>query len=186
METPIVAAIAAAAGVVTGAGISSVVTGIFSLRAKRAEYINLYYKTVLEKRVVAYQKLEALVVSLRHNFFDEKDKRRYHALFSRDDDWLSAYKLLLDINSQALWLSEAALDKAIDFNYRIFKPHSEGGAIEFGKQNYATIAKFREDLERLIAADMQDMHNIKRFLKQKADRKSMGFVEAPDGVPKRD
>jgi hypothetical protein len=186
METAIDLAIGAAGGAIGGAAISFVVTGIFGLRAKRAGYRNEYHKMVLEKRMAAYERLEALIVSLKTSIFDEKDKQRYHLLFSRDDDWLSAYQLLMDVNSRALWLSAKAFKKTRDFNYYIYQPKPIGGAIEFGKKNYEKIAKLRDELEIIVAEDMRNLENVKRFLKQQAERKPAGFVAAPEGVPRKD
>jgi hypothetical protein len=181
LETPIALAIGAAGGAL----ISAVVTGFSTLRAKRAEYVNEYYKMVLAKRMAAYEQMEAFIISLKTAVFDDTDKRHYHWLFARDDDLLSAYKLVLGIISQALWLSAEAFEKARDFNYRIFQPKPVGNAIQFGKENYTAIATLRDELEIIVAADMRHLHNVKRFLKQKAKRRPMGFVVAPDGVPRK-
>jgi hypothetical protein len=125
-------------------------------------------------RIGAYEQLEKLVVAIKTAVTDENDNKPYHLLFSKDDDWQSAYNLLFNVMSQALWLSNEAFEKTRDLNYRIFRRRPEGGAIEFGKQNYQFIATLRSELERILADDMLALHDVKRFLKQKR-KKDEGF-----------
>src|ERR1019366_4097014 len=66
-------------------------------------------------------------------------------------------------------------EKLTELNYLLFKmPESESDAIAFGKEHYPAIAKLRETLETILAADMLDMHKVGRFLRRRKTRKS-GF-----------
>jgi hypothetical protein len=49
-----------------------------------------------------------------------------------------------------------------------------GDAIEAAKQNHAAIAEGREALERILAADMLELHEVRRFLKRKKNSR-LGF-----------
>jgi hypothetical protein len=154
--------------------VGAIIVGMYNLRIKRNEYANDYYKTIITRRIGAYEQLEKLVVAIKTAVTDENDNEPYHLLFSKDDDWQSAYNLLFNVMSQALWLSNEAFEKTRDLNYRIFRRRPEGGAIEFGKQNYQFIATLRSELERILADDMLALHDVKRFLKQKR-KKDEGF-----------
>jgi hypothetical protein len=151
----------AAAAVVSG-----IIAGLYALRAKHREYVNEYYKIILIRRIAAYEQLEGLIVMLKTAVLED-DNRPYHLLFSRDDDWKTAYDLLAKVISHALWLSEGAFKKAQELNYLIFRLKPSGGVIEFGKANYEKIAELRADLERIIASDLLTLHDIKRFLQEK-------------------
>ncbi len=59
MELALISGGFALAGVLLGA----VIAGLYNLRAKRAEYVNEYYKTVIGRRIAAYEQLEELIVS---------------------------------------------------------------------------------------------------------------------------
>jgi len=48
-------------------------------------------------------------------------------------------------------------------NYLLFSM-PETNAIEFGKQHYQAIAQIRESLEKILAADMMELHKVGRFL----------------------
>jgi hypothetical protein len=75
---------------------------------------------------------------------------------------------------QGLWLSDEVFDKLRDLNYLLFRFNKPASVIEFGKQNYQTVATWRADLERLLAKDMLRLHDVKRFLKHK-NKSDPGF-----------
>ncbi len=150
------------------------IAGQYSLRAKRNDYVNDYYKMVLTKRVAAYEKLEELIVGLSTSVLD-KDNRPHHWLFTEVDPWSKAFKLLLDTTSQSLWLSDELFAKTRDLNYLFFRgSQHEGGAIEFAKENYKAIAELREEIEHVHHADMLSLHDVKGFLARKRKNRS-GF-----------
>jgi hypothetical protein len=76
--------------------------------------------------------------------------------------------------SQDLWLSDDAFLKTRDLNYLFFSM-PEGDVVEFGKQHYQAIAQIRESLEKILAADMMELHNVRRFLARKKKTRQSGF-----------
>ncbi len=155
-----------------GALLGTVVAGLFGLRAKQKEYVNDYYKTVMQRRIGAYEQLEIAINSFKTSVVD-KDNRPYHLPFTTDK--LDAFLPLHSAMSQGLWLSERSFDKLRELNYLLFgSPDTEVNRIKFGKEHYQTIAKIREELERILAADMLELYKVKRFLLQKKRRES-GF-----------
>ena len=147
--------------------LGALIAGAFALRSSQNAYVNEYYKTVIQRRMAAYEQLENLIVSIKTCVLD-KDNKPYHLLFSKSDDWDSLYILIYKVISQSLWLSEDAFIKTRDLNYIVFhiKPN-ETDMIEFGKQNYEKIASIRAGLEKILAFDMTELHNVKKFLKNK-------------------
>jgi len=152
--------------------IAAIVSAAINLWIKRNEYSNDYYKMVITKRIAAYEQLECLIIGLKTSVLD-KDNKPYHLIFAKDDDWLTAHKLLQDVMEHALWLSEKIFEKTRELNYLIFGL-SQGNVIEFGKANYEKIATLREDMEKILAADMLELHHIRKFLREKK-RKQSGF-----------
>lgn len=151
------------------------IAGLYNLRAKKLDYVNEYYKTVISKRIAAYEELEKLIVSLKTAILG-KDNRPYHSLFFGDDPWPNAYRLIFEAMSQALWLSDDVFQKIRDLNYLLFPgDRHEGGAEEFGKQNYQVIATLREEIERIHRIDMLSLHDVNGFLKRKKGK--TGFHE---------
>jgi len=161
-----------------GALLGTVITGFFSLRAKRTEYVNDYYKKVIDRRMAAYEELERLIVPLKTAVYGE-DKKPYHFLSSQDEasGVTPALLIIHGITSQALWLSEEAFQKTREFDRMLcsFDGDTRAALIEFGKQNYQALAKLREHLERILAADMLGLHDVGRFLREKKTRPDPGF-----------
>src|SRR5678815_954906 len=84
--------------------LGALIGGWFTLRGKRNDYANEYYKVVLARRVQAYEEVERLINMVKTAVLDQ-DGRPYHVLFSKDDDKQGVYDLLIAVMSKALWLS---------------------------------------------------------------------------------
>lgn len=153
----------------------ALITGISTLRAKRAEYANEYYKLVLAKRLSAYEQLEILISYLKTSFHDGNG-RLYHLLFASEANFGTAYQVISAISSKGLWLSEEAFSKVQELNYGMLQNKLNADTLEFAKRNYEAIAKFREDLERIVAADMMELHNVHRFLSRKKKTPNQQFI----------
>jgi len=153
--------------VISGA-IGALIAGFFSIRVSQRNFKNDYFKTVLQKRITAYEELEKLAHAFKTSVMDA-DRKPYHLPFSKDDDYEFAHTLVFKVMMQSLWISEEAFCKIRDLSDLLYRlqPSENNGAIEFGKKNYEKIALLRGDLETIIANDMLTLHEVKRFLKQK-------------------
>ncbi len=87
------------------------VAGIYSLRVKRNEYVNDYYKKVIDRRMAAYEALESLVINLKIAVLDD-DKRPHHFLFAKYR-WPEVHQQVFQVMSQALWLSDEAFENTV-------------------------------------------------------------------------
>ncbi len=147
--------------------VSALVGGWFNLRTKRNEYANVYYKMVLERRLVAYEEVERLIAAIKIAVVDD-DQRPYHLLFSKDDDQVSVYAQLHGTMSNALWLSDELFELTRQLNLMVYSgTTNDGGLIAFGKQNYTAVAELRTKLETIHARDMLVLHDVPAFLKAK-------------------
>lgn len=152
---------------VIGGAIGAVIAGRFSLSVKDREYENEYYKLVLAKRITAYESINQLVGGLKTAVLDE-DSQPYHLLLSHEDGLPEAHKLLSEISSQALWLSDDLFLQTRDLGRLLFSATSqEGDTVIFAKKNYQKLATFREEIERLQIRDMLSLHKVKQFLNAK-------------------
>ena len=156
-----------------------IITAAFNLfqtsRIKQKEYINDYYKYIVSRRIAAYEQLEKLIASIKNSTVDTTDGNPYHIIFSSEDMYLQEYNLLLNTSIDALWLSEKAFDLSINLNYILLEVNPDKtDIVEFGKKNYVRIATLREQLEKTLAIDMMELHDVEKFLKVKKKRNS-GF-----------
>ena len=162
--------------------VGAIVGGIFSLRGKHNEYVNDYFKTIIRRRLAAYEKVEILIVNLKAAVVVPDDPRPYHILFSseKDDDWKRALLLVSEVLTEGLWLTHEMFNKVRDLNYVLFKFEKPESVIEYGRKLYQDLATRRDELERLLARDMLYLHDVPRFLKQK-NRPDPGFHPAQLG-----
>jgi hypothetical protein len=155
--------------------VAALVAGAFTLVVNRNEYANEYYKTVVARRVHAYEMVEALIVELRTSVIGEEDNRPYHLVFSSEEKGFDqVFALLHQAMSEGLWLSDEIFEKVRDLNYLVFHVTKPSSVIAFGKENYQRIATLRAELERLVARDMMTLHKVKKFLASK-NRPDAGF-----------
>ncbi|WP_422842814.1 hypothetical protein [Acidovorax sp. M2(2025)] len=155
--------------------VGALIAGAFGLRGKRNDYVNDYFKTIIKRRLEAYERLEQLINALKLTVLDD-DQRPYHQVFSNEATWTEVYKLFLDSTSHPLWLSSEVFSKTRELNIMFLKAsHDKRDLIEFGKSNYPPIAELREEVERVHAKDMLNLHNVEHFLKQKKEQRS-GFA----------
>lgn len=153
-----------------------VITGLYNLRLKQNEYVNDYYKTVTNKRLEAYEKLEELIVALKIAVVDE-DGRPYHQLFASTENWTYAFAIIGNVMSKTLWLSEEAFTKTRDLNYLLFlfQTPTTPEIVDFGKEQHKQVAAIRTSLEQILARDMLNLHDVKAFLKQKKSKSEEGY-----------
>lgn len=152
----------------------ALIAGAFTLRGKQNDYVNDYFKTIIRRRLDAYEKLEKLINSLKQSVLDN-DQQLYHRVFSSEATWTDIYALFLEATSHPLWLSDDVFAKTRELNIMFLHASSNRrNLVEFGKSNYAPIAKLREEIERLHARDMLVLHDVECFLKKKKAHQS-GF-----------
>ncbi len=159
-----------------GGIVGAIVGGMFTLRGKQNEYVNDYYKTIIRRRVAAYEKVELLIVNLKAAVVAPEDSRPYHLLFAseKDDDWKRALLLVSEVLNEGLWLTQEMFNKVRDLSYLLFQFEKPDSVIEYGRRLYKDLATRRDELERLLAKDMLHLHDVPRFLKQK-NRPDPGF-----------
>ena len=149
--------------------VSALVAGHFNLRSKDREYENAFFKMVLERRIKAYEQVEALITKIKIAVLDS-DRQPYHLLFSDKETKDTTYAALLSVMASALWLSDELFDETRKLNILIYSGSEGTGAenlIAFGKKNYRQVAELRTRVERLHARDMLSLHEVPKFLKSK-------------------
>ncbi|MGB4107672.1 MAG: hypothetical protein WBK55_07730 [Alphaproteobacteria bacterium] len=150
---------------VFGVAVGALIPGILSLFEKKIGYANDYYKSIVQRRIAAYEELENLIIALKTSVIDT-DNKPYHLLFAQEDEGKAVYFRTQSIMRQSLWLSNKALRKLISFGDRMFNADRKD-MVAFAKEHYKEIADWRHEIEKILAADMLELHNVKKFLKQK-------------------
>lgn len=157
--------------------LGALIGGWFTLRGKKTDYENEYYKLVLTRRIEAYDNVERLITTVKTAVIDS-DGQPYHFLFSQEESEKEVYTLLFSIMSNALWLSDELFDLTRGFNV-IFYSHSkeQNTLIEFAKEHYKEIAELRTKIEKVHLCDMLSLHEVPRFLKNKKPADSYSEIK---------
>ena len=161
---------------VIAALLGGVIAAFVTLRVDRNQYINDYYKTVVQRRLAAYEELEHLITLLKTSVADDSDNKVYHLIFT-DGDKLKAFEILFRISSQSLWLSDEVMEETINLNRLLYCcPSNQVEIFAFAKEHYKTIAEIRTRLERLHLRDLITLHEVAKFLKSKKPKDSYGLL----------
>jgi hypothetical protein len=172
-----------------GGVVGAIISGFFLLRSRQNDYRNEYYKLVIQRRLSAYEQVEALISTLKTSVVDrEADPAHpYHYVFANASNETIAYLHLLmkNVMESGLWLGDAVFNKLREFNELLFDLGEPEDALEFGKKHYEKVAIIRADLEGLVARDMLTLHDVQTFLKGKSvpDHKFVPFGTAKPTKP---
>jgi len=165
---------------VVSAVIAAAVAGWFNLRSKRSEYEKAYFKMVLERRIKAYEQVEALIIKIKIAVLDD-DRQPYHLLFSDNETKDTIYTALFSVMASALWLSDDLFNETRNLNVLIYSGSEGTGAanlISFGKRNYREVAELRMRVEKLHARDMLTLHEVPKFLRSKKPTDSYDEIKS--------
>lgn len=159
-----------ASSVVAGI-VSTIVSYITSIRLKKVDFKNEYYKEILKKRLHAYEFIENQIAVLKGVVLGD-DKKPYHLIFGQGENkFLEFQKNLMLAISFGLWIDENS-NKTLDemnnlffnLNNHIHKKN-DSEIEEIGKQYYKRISELRIQLESNVKKGLYDLHDIKKAFK---------------------
>lgn len=167
--------------VLSSSVVSAIVAGWFSLRSKRNEYENAYFKMVLDKRIAAYAEVDKFISGASVASVDENN-RPYHAMFEpRERGIPDFYVLLHGAMAGKFWLSDDLHSALRDLNIVAYPASSNQDALlAIAKDKYKDIAELRTTIERRHSRDMLSLHQVNKFLKSK--HHGDGYDELPSRV----
>lgn len=167
--------------VLSSSVVSAIVAGWFSLRSKRNEYENAYFKMVLDKRIAAYSEVDRFISGASVASVDNNN-RPYHAMFEPHERGLpDFYVLLHGAMSGKFWLSDDLHSALRDINIIAYPAgNNQDALLAIAKDRYKDIAELRTTIERLHARDMLGLHRVGQFLRSK--RHGDRYDELPNRV----
>lgn len=167
--------------VLSSSVVSAIVAGWFSLRSKRNDYENAYFKMVLDKRVAAYAEVDKFISGASVASVDNNN-RPYHAMFEpREQGLPDFYVLLHGAMSGKFWLSEELHSALRRLNIVAYPAaDNQEALLAIAKDRYKDIAELRTTIERLHARDMICLHKVAKFLRSK--RHGNQYDELPNRV----
>jgi hypothetical protein len=163
--------------------ISAIVSYFISIRLKRFDFKNEYYKEILKKRLKAYQYIENQISVLKAVVLGE-DKKPYHSIFSfGEEKFYEFQKDLAAAISSSLWIDEKTNEELQKLNDLFFnlnnKIHSNGKQEmeEVGKLYYDKISNLRFSLENSVKNGLYDLHDVKKAFRVKKNNTPRVIIE---------
>ncbi|SHI59780.1 hypothetical protein SAMN02745146_1138 [Hymenobacter daecheongensis DSM 21074] len=162
--------------ILTSSLLSAFLTNIVNWLIQKNNFKNDYYKKLLDKRLNAYEEVEALISRMKPlihledgnacNIFFTTGKHEYEMFV------ISLMKPLMS----SFWLSNAVSNKITELNvfllneisYKIEDLSDEQAATileNLGIKHRETIRNIRKEIENLLYSDLKTLHNISSFVK---------------------
>jgi hypothetical protein len=148
--------------------LSAAIAGFFALRAKQRDYVDDYFRKVLDRRLSAYALIETLIFNFKISS-PNSNGLLFHHVFntgeSEDPGHISM--LFFRLDAEAFWLSDDIFQKSREVSNLLIQRPASVSWIDFGTSHYKEFASIRVGLERLYARDLRTLHKVPRFLKSK-------------------
>lgn len=156
--------------------VSSITAVIITKVSASKSYKNDYYKMVLQKRMAAYENVANTIACLKITSLDERDNKPFHAVIADKELFIQLGNAIMN----NLWLSPKMTDILTDMNKIYYKIHNEIDEEKRmcqAKEQYDAIVKLRTEIENCLKTDLQELYNVKQFLKQKTIETRIEFPE---------
>ena len=154
--------------------VSAFVSYIISIKLKKLDFKNEYYKEILKKRLVAYQYIESQLAVLKTVVLDESDNKPYHMMFSYSDvEFFDFQKNMFMAISFSLWIDDETTDNLEKLNELFYNLNlkiggkSNGELVDLGKKHYQHISDLRFQLENSTKRGLYNLHDIEKAFKTK-------------------
>lgn len=162
-----------ASGVIAGI-VSAIISYLTAIRLKRMDFKNEYYKSILKKRLHAYEFIENQIAVMKGIVLGE-DGKPFHIIFGQGESKFYEFQknLLLAI-SYSLWIDNKTSETLEEMNSLFFNLNnhiykkSNTEIEEIGKEYYNRVSNLRIQLENDIKGGLYDLHDIKKIFKSKS------------------
>jgi hypothetical protein len=135
-----------------------------------AQFRRDYFKEVIRRRLSAYEAVDRLIAHLRVVTYDDRG-RVAHLAFAGGRAFNSQTQAtVLEVASNGLYVSDDIRQCAFDINLCLLEfrdADSEDSKFEAGVREYERLSALRQRLEAAVARDLQSIHAVKRFLKDR-------------------
>ena len=154
--------------------VSALISYFFSIRLKKIEFRNNYFKEIIERRLDAYNEIDVFVSLLKAVIVDDNTGEAYHFILGQTSQkFIEAQKNLQQSILKSLWIEEKTSSKLEEINYLFFNiileinNKKDDEVIKVGKKYYKRISDLRFDLENCLREDLFNLHKIDRIFKKK-------------------
>ncbi|WP_339700911.1 hypothetical protein [uncultured Marixanthomonas sp.] len=165
-----------ASGVIAGI-VSAIISYLTSIRLKKMDFRNEYYKEILKKRLNAYEFIENQIAVMKSVVLDD-DGKPFHLIFGQGESKFYEFQqnLMLAI-SYGLWIDNETHETLDEINNLFFNLNNhvnkknDSVIEEIGKKYYNRVSELRMKLEKNAKKGLYDLHDIKKVFKSKKRNK---------------
>ena len=152
--------------------VSAIVTNFFLWWQKRNDYKRDYYKKVVDKRIKAYEQVEALAACFDHQTTNLYTNQKWLACCITLEAAKTTFKMIEDVEKHGLWLSEECNQCITNINKTLMPLFYFDDKQEEAFKNerfklsidmYEDMVKHRENLRKIISNDMMNLHDVDNF-----------------------
>ena len=154
--------------------VSSLISYFFSIRLKKVEFKNNYFKEIINRRLDAYNQIDTFISHLKAVVVDEKTGEAYHFILGQNSQkFIEAQVNLQQSILKSLWIDENTSSKLEEINYFFFniileiENKKQEEIILIGKKHYNKISDLRFDLENCLREDLYSLHKVEKIFKKK-------------------
>ena len=149
--------------------IAALVSSITSVLIRNLQFKDDYYKTVIAKRLDAYNHVEQVIIKLKRLILTEDKAHTYHAVFDKYEYFLDFISSIAKSIDNGLWLSDEIIEKLLELNSItiLFNSDTAPFSHKIAIENQDKITNIRLGLEMIIAKDMGSLHKVNEFLQRK-------------------
>jgi hypothetical protein len=181
--------------VFTSSVLSAGLTALVNWIIQKRNYRNEYYKKLLDKRLNAYEEVEALVSQLTSMV--SVGKGQMCNLFCHmGQEYFREFLISVRIPMQKVfWLSDSVSGKLTELNIFLIneienkineRQEVDQQLIELGIKNVEKIRTMRKQLQAELYKDLRDLHDIKKFVKGLRGDEVYLVYDKPENFKKSD
>ena len=165
--------------------ISALVTNLCLWWHKKTDYKREYYKKIIDKRIIAYEKLFDCIsfVGLKATYSLGDEVIEMHICFESLNKLKEANKKIVLLKSEACWFSNdinielVKLNNILaDLHDRIIQDNSDGNywsyedSIDEGLKLYGKVEGLLNNIKIMISNDITNLYDVEKFFKEQINK----------------
>ena len=151
---------------------SIIITLLIQLYLHRRTYKDEYYKKILDKRLLAYERLELLLIN-KFRTWDKYEENIFYTVFNTIDQYKEFYTNLEEMFQLNLWLNKPLRIKIMEFsnylsdeiNVDIIK-YSDEEIRKRGTVHFSKLTQLLKDIRKLYFMDIKKLYKLNDFHKE--------------------
>jgi hypothetical protein len=158
--------------IISSSVVATILTSFVNWLIHRSNYRNEYYKSILNKRLSAYEEVSSIVFDM--SILMNEDEMVFHQIFYGKDEYVDFIQKLVATNTHSFWVSSRVAGKLTEINVyllnnidnHLVESIDRGEQIKtLGKANVEEVRNLRRELSNLMSKDFRKLYKVRSFLR---------------------